>query len=327
MRYFPLVLVLLLLFSSCGEQEAQEVLKGRIATYNHMTKEYSIYIDSKTPVASFKIGDRLSGIDWLSNKDEFLSSEEFPGITEMDFRIDIVRCDLSGLVKERIYKSEKGEIAWPLYSSKNDKHLLLTTHHRADPKVYPFEGLTPMLTLVIMDLEKKTIIHKIDSIGRSPNFKVEESPWLYSGDRFVYSIDGGVQLRLEGQSEMINPVTSEAGVYIFDLNSKSRKLLVPGAHTAIASPTKNLIAYQKDNSIRVLDMFTNEETVIYEYSPNEQILGMHWTPDGEYIYFAYKHPWGIWNQYSTGEKLIQASSGDETPFEKIGHGFHTYSWR
>lgn len=54
---------------------------------------------------------------------------------------------------------------------------------------------------------------------------------------------------------------------------------------------------------------------------------MHWTPDGESIYFAYKYRWGIGDMFTTGEKLINASSGEEKPFMKIGHGFKPYSWR
>lgn len=328
MRTIFLFLNLLFLFQGCNMSEVQDPLKGRIAVYNYQSKQYSIYINSDTPSISFNLVNQFGGIYWLNSSEGFLGYENFLlGLTREEKRCDIVLFDSLGSLSERVYESKNGEFAWPLYTSRNDKYLLFTTHHLADPKKYPFEGLTPMLSLSIMDLEEKKIIHEIDSIGRSPNFKVAESPWLYSGYRFVYSIDGKTQLQLEGEEKEINPVTSSEGVYIFDLASRKKKLLVPGAHTAIASPIKDQLAYQKDNTITVLDLNTNEEKVIYEHSPKEQVLGMHWTPDGEHIYFAYKHRLGIGDRFTSGEKLININTQEEKPFKKIGHGFGIYSWR
>src|SRR5690606_15109750 len=195
-------------------------------------------------------------------------------------------------------------------------------------KIYPFEALTPMLSLVIMDLEQRNVITKIDSIGRDPNLKINESPWLYEGYRFVYSIDGGTKLKLEGEEKPINPVEATEGIYLFDVPTGERKLLVPGGRSAIASPTSNQIAYEKDNSIRVLDLNTNQEKTIYKHGAKEKLRGKHWTPDGKSIYFAYTRQSGITDILNdNGEKLIDASTGKEKPFKKIGHGFHPYSWK
>jgi len=307
--------------------DAQDSLEGKIAVYNYNSQEYSIYINSETPFISFNVNDQFGGIYWLNSNDEFLSSENFSGITRMERRCDIIKLDLSGSIVDRIYEAKKGELAWPLYTSRDDKYLLFTTHNLVDPEVYPFEGLTPMLTLAVIDLEQKEVIIKLDSIGRSPNFKVVESPWLFSGYQFVYSIDGKTKMQLDGDDKRLNPNTSDEGVYIFDLTTEKNILLVPGAHTAITSPTNNQIAYQKDNSIRVLDLATNEEKVIYEYNTKEQLFGMHWTPNGESIYFAYKYRMGIGDSFTSGEKLIKIATGEEKSFKKIGHGFGSYSWR
>lgn len=247
MKHLLLFINFLFLLSSCGTSKSQDPLKGKIAVYNYEIKEYSIYINSETPIMLFDASDQFGGVYWL-NKNEFLSTENFfSGINPMEKRCDIIRLDLSGNLLERVYEASKGELAWPLYTSKDDRYLLFTTHHIVDPKVHPFEGLTPMLSLAIMELGQKEVIYRIDSIGRSPNFKVEESPWLYSGYRFVFSIDDKTQLQLNEEGQRINPTTSSEGVYIFDLTTKEKKLLVPGAHTAIASPTKDQLAYQKDN--------------------------------------------------------------------------------
>jgi Tol biopolymer transport system component len=184
-----------------------------------------------------------------------------------------------------------------------------------------------MLSLEILDLDQKKVIIKIDSIGRSPNFWIEESPWLYEGYRFVYSIDGGTKLKLQDEEKLINPVETKEGVYVFDVLSGERKLLVPNGRNAIASPASNKIAYEKENSIRVLDLNTNEEKVIYKHSSKEKLRGTHWTPDGKHIYFAYTYNWGLSDLFHTGEKLIEISTGKEKPFKTMGLGFNSYTWK
>jgi hypothetical protein len=185
-----------------------------------------------------------------------------------------------------------------------------------------------MVSLAVMDLEQKKVIVKLDSVGRFPNLQIEESPWLHEGYQFVYSIYGGVKFKLEGQEELINPVESPEGIYLFDVLSGERKLLVPGGHSAIVSPTSNQIAYEKDNSLRVLDLKTNKEKIIYKLSSKEGLSGTPWTPDGKSIYFAYTHYSRITDILNdNGEKLIDASTGKEKPFKKIGLGFYPYSWK
>ncbi len=326
----PLIFLNWLFIHSCNMMNSGVTLPGKIVVSNSQGHEYFIYMNSDIP-KSFKLRYdnevKYSGVDWLNTKDAFVGTEGISGLTNMEYRCNIVQFDLLGKITGRIYEAEKGELAWPKYSSRDDKYLIFTTHRQADPKKYPFEGLTPMLSLVVMDIEQRNVIIKIDSIGRSPNLKIEESPWLHEGYRFVYSIDGGTKLKLEGKEELINPVESPEGIYLFDVPTGERKLLVPGGHSAIASPTSNKIAYEKDNSIRVLDLSTNEEKVIYKHGSKEKLRGTHWTPDGKSIYFAYTYNWGLSDLFHTGEKLIDVSTGKEIAFKKIGHGFNPYTWK
>jgi hypothetical protein len=185
-----------------------------------------------------------------------------------------------------------------------------------------------MVSLAVMDLEQKKVVAKMDSVGRFPNLRVEESPWLHEGYQFVYSIDGGTKLKLEGEDKLINPVEEPEGVYIYDVLSGEHKLLIPRGRSAIVSPTSNQIAYEKDNSVMVLDLGTNKTKTIYKYGEKERLRGKHWTPDGKFIYFAYTDYSAITDILNdNGEKLIDASTGKEKPFKKIGHGFESYSWK
>jgi hypothetical protein len=320
-----------LFIHSCNMINSGETLPGKIVVSNSQKDEYFIYVDSDIPKLSFKLRDHnevnYSWVEWLNTKDAFVGTEGIPGLTPMEYRCNIVQFDLSGKIAGRIYEANKGELASPRNSSWDDKYLLFTIEREADPVKYPFEGLTPMVSLAVIDLEQKKVVAKLDSAGRFPNLRIEESPWLYEGYQFVYSIYGGTKFKLEGEESPINPVESSEGIYLFDVRTAERKLLVSGGRSAIASPKSNRIAYEKDNSIRVLDLNTKEEKIIYKYSSKEQLFGKHWTPDGEHIYFAYKYHWGIVDMFNTGEKLIEVSTGKEKPFKKIGHGFEPYTWK
>lgn len=321
------------LFShSCNMINSGDPLPGKIVVKKLQEPEYLIYVDSDSPKSSFKLRDdnevSYSGMVWLNTKDAFVGTEGIPGLTRMEYRCNIVQFDLSGKITGRIYEAEKGELAAPRNSAWDDKYLLFIIQKEADPVKYPFDGLTSMVSLSVMDLEQKKVVVKIDSVGRYPNLQIEESPWLHEGYQFVYSIYGGVKFKLEGQEELINPVESHEGIYLFDVLTGEHKLLVPDGHSAIVSPISEQIAYIKNNSLRVLDLKTNKEKIIYKVSSNERLSGTHWTPDGKSIYFAYTLQSGINDILKVnGEKLIDTSTGKERPFKKIGHGFYTYTWK
>ena len=328
----PMIFLSWFIINSCSMVNSDYPLPGKIVVSNSQEREYFIYVDSDTPKSSFKLKNdneaTYSCWHWLNTKDTFVGTEGIPGLIPMEYRNNLVKFDLSGKVIDRIYEAEKGELASPRGSSWDDKYLVFTVERKEDPIKYPFEGLAPMVSLVVMDLEQKKVIAKLDSVGRFPNLRIEESPWLHKGYQFVYSIGDGTKFKVEGQEELINPVELTEGVYLFDVLSNESKLLVPGGRSAMVSPSSDKIAYKKDNSIRVLDLITNEEQTIYKHSPKEKLRGTHWAPDGKYIYFAYTYYSGIADVLNgNGEKLIDASTGKEKSFKGIGHGFHPYSWK
>lgn len=317
---------------SCNMKNSGAPLPGKIVVSRSHAHEYFIYVDSDIPKSSFKLtndnGVQYSWVQWLNTKNSFIGTEGISGLTDMEYRCNIVQFDLSGKITDRIYEAEKGELASPRNSSWDDKYLLFAIEREVDPIKYPFEGLAPMVSLVVMDLEQKKVVVKLDSVGRFPNLRIEESPWLHEGYQFVYSIYAGTKFKLEGQEEPINPIETTEGIYLFDVLSGERRLLVPNGHSAIASPISNQIAYEKDNSLRVLDLKTKREKIIYTHSPKEKLRSTHWTPDGKSIYIAYTDFSGIadiFNSYE--EKLIEVSTGKETLFKKIGHGFESYTWK
>lgn len=321
-----------ILISSCSFMNSEKSLPGKILVSKTQENACFFYEDSDTAKWSFKEKNdeeaEYSVMAWWKTKDAFFGTEGIPGSIPMEYRCNIVMFDLSGKIIDRIYEAEKGELAWPRYSSWDDKYLIFTTERKLDPELYPLDGLAPMLSLVIMDLEQKKIIIKIDSIGRFPNFQIEESPWLHEGYQFVYSTDGATKLQLKGEEKLLNPVETAEGVYLFDIVTGKRKLLIPGASAAIASPTSNQIAYEKEHSIIVRDLNTNKEKTIYKYRRNEVITSKHWTPDGKSIYFSFISRSAISDMYNEiEEKLMEVSSGKELPFKSIGMADESYTWK
>lgn len=324
------LLFTLLQVSSCSITDSGEPLPGKIAICDVAKHECFIFNNSNVSVSSFQLQNEheieLSGVTWLKSEDSFWGIEIVHGITPMEDKCNIVKLGIDGKVVERIYDAQKGEFAWPGFSSNDDRYLLFTTHRKHDPEKYPFEGLAPLVSLNVMDIEQHKVIVTIDSIGRIPNLKIEESPWLYQGSSFVYSIDSETKLRLSGADGELNPAGHKQGIYLFSLSSRDCKLLVKDGHTAIASPTSNAIAFQKDNSLRVLDLETNQERSIYEFGPKQRLYGVHWTPDGKSIYFAFREDVTSKSPL-TGEKLIDVASGVEVPLSKMGLGFKSFTWK
>jgi len=304
------------------------ILPGKIAVESSSDKMYFIYDSSFSSKSKFNViydkKIRYSGFSWMNTSNEFIGIESFHTDTSGTYKGNVVRFDLGGNIVERIYESAENEIAGGTYLSVNDKNLIFMTLKSNKRTENPLEGLTPMLSLVIMDFEKKQVIKKIDSIGRAPNFEMHESPWLFDESRFIYSISGENKIIVEGVN--INPVEEQAGIYIYDIVTDQKKLLVPNARFGVCSPVDLRIAYLKDQMIEVLNLKDNSTKMVYKTGSKEKISNIHWTPDGKYIYLVYFKNYSS-NYFDSGEKLIEVSTGKEIPFKKIGHGFHSYTWK
>lgn len=332
-KIIDLILVIIIACSvifCCTTTNEQKLLPGKMVVRKQGfdSTEIIVSADGKN-ISTFKFNAKgeiqYGGCTWLNTEDTFIGDECIPGKDHMEYRCSIVKFDLHGKVIDRIYEAEKGELAWPAYSSKEDQYFLFTTHRILDYRQYPFEGLTPMLSLHIMDMKTKKIIKTIDSIGRSPNFRLNESPWLIDGRQFVYSISEVAKLMMEG--EPVNPETRKLGIYLYNLKTGEEKMIVPDAFNVIASPVANQIAYEKKESICVLDLENNSEKIIYKKGAHENIRDIHWTPDGQSIYLAYVNQYDIELFNNSGEELIDIKSGEEVPFKGVNQGFQNYSWK
>lgn len=302
-------------------------LKGKIAVENDSSYVRLIHMGSgQTNSFKLRYDDiKYNQLIWLNAEDNFLGTETVQGPTRGDYRSNLVKFDPFGKLLDTIYQAKPGEIIWSKYPSWDDKYLLFTTRQLTDPKLHPFEALTPMLTLHIMNLAEKEVIETIDSIGRSPNYQIHESPWLHEGKRFVYSISTVANLSHEG--EIVNPTIQASGIYIYDFDGRVSNLLIAGGSYAVVSPTRDQMAYVANDSIGILDLETKENRIIHTLGMNRKVLSVHFTPDGENIYLAYFTFASIGNSYKSEEKLISVSTGKERVFKKLMHGFGQYTWK
>lgn len=308
--------------------ERQISLPGRIAGLK-LDRTFVIY-DSGKIKTQFKLRDdeiSYSGLKWMYHNDSFVGIEYLQTKSGLTNRGNVVRFDIEGKIIDRIYESEEGELAGDAYPSWDDKKLLITSEKIGDRKDNPLEGLSRKQSVVIFDLERRKVIQEIENIGLSPNLQIEESPWLLDGNSFVYSLTSGRSIVNDG--EIINPLEDGyAGIYIYDLVSGEKKLLVLGGRFVIASPTSNQIAYIIGKSIKVMDLNSRSEKTVYEIGSEEKVSNIHWTPDGKCIYFPYfDYYMGLSDLFTSGEKLIDVNSGEEVQFKKLKHGFHPYTWR
>src|SRR5688572_2611821 len=139
---------------SCKMNNYGDSLPGKILVSK--SQEHVSFLYEGSTVAQCSIKERAdnekdySVLAWLNTEDSFFGTEGISGTTRMDYKCNIVQFDISGEIKNRIYEAEKGELAWPKYSSWDDKYLIFTTHRIMNPELYPFEALAPMASLVIM---------------------------------------------------------------------------------------------------------------------------------------------------------------------------------
>ena len=202
--------------------------------------------------------------------------------------------------------------------------MLFTTQKVEDLKINPFEGLMRMNSIEVMDLQKRKIIATIENVGRSPSFNINESPWLCDERQFLYSITN--DNKIVSQNKNLTPVNLDStGIYVYDLSTNQKKLLVTGGSYAVCSPVNPEIAFKRDQSVWIMNMHSHIKKLIYKGKSEEKVTDIHWTPDGNYIYIASYN--SSLDPTSSTEKLINVVTQEEISFRKIGQGFNIYTWK
>jgi hypothetical protein len=327
--YFLIVACISLV--SCSDSKKKINLPGKIVV---STKSDTCYVfdnnfDSAIAVFSTRANktEYGSGLIWSNQGDNFWGVELFEAPPKGIYKGKIVRFDLSGKIIDTIYSPLDNEIPGFAYPSRNEKMLLFTSRKLADINKNPLGALTEPDDLFVMDLTQKKITGKIEKIGAVPNFSLEESPWLYDGQHFIFSIATETEVSVTGSATRSVKETP-AGIYIYDVKSNQKRMLIPGGSFGICSPVGTQIAYIKNKSIWMMDIQNNTEKLVYKADSKQRIVNIHWTPDGKNIYVAFfTYYLGFQDLFTTGEKLINVRSGEEIVFNAIGHGFKSYSWK
>lgn len=256
---------------------------------------------------------------WLHKKDSFIGIELLMYPAHKILQGNIVSFDLSGNIIDRIYDST-GEIAGIASLSANDSLLLFTSITRGNPGKDPFAGFNAEVSIVIMDFKKKEIMRRIE--GFTMALESLRSPWIYGENRFLFAISEDRKIIVEG--ERVNKKSKyDPGIYIYDLSTGQKKLLIADGHSVRCSPVDLRFSYIKGQSVYIMNLKDNSEKILYTWEKGN-IPHINWSPDGKFIYMLCYDK----NRHGSQEKLIDADTGSEIPFKKIGHGFQTYySWK
>ncbi len=316
----------ILICTACNGINAPLNLPGKIICHRIYSKYHCIYVNGiiqKDRIIEKDDGEIINtGYSWLNSKNVLLGGAlYYSGTSRPDSRCDILEFDSVGMPLRVIYHAEDGEIAWPEFTSWNDGLLLMTTHHLKDPKKQPFEGLMPMLTLKVLDMNTGAILHTIDSIGRPPSYQMHESPWLHDGQRFFWSIANAPRLIAQGKDVFPHRPTG-AGVYMYDMRLGRSSLFLPGARLPVVSAVGNFLAYIKDNELRVLDIDNDVDRLLFVFENSENVATIHWSPDGRFIFAG-----SVEGDGDPDEILIDVHSGKDMPVEGIGMTSGSYSWK
>lgn len=321
--------------NSCGEAQIQShnsnkktmqteiVLPGKIAVYRDTC---FIYNNSERSSIKFKINrfskNFIGGYAWMNTKDDFIATEYFKG-QNRDIKGDLVTTNIKGEKLELIFSAKNGEVAGNCFFNGNDSMLLFTITKQGDFSKNHLEGLMRKQSLVIMDFAKRQIVKVIGDIGISPSFALNESPWLVNSSGIIYTInyDNGVANINE------NNDAKEEGIYLYDLKADITKLLIPRGSKGVCSPTEMKVAYSIGSSIYIFDLINKSMSLVRQGSEKQKIKDLHWTPDGNYIYFVYYDFLLGDIDFETHEKLIDAKTFKEISFKGIKHGYHSYSWK
>ena len=317
---------LLVTVISCAIRENGISLPGKIICRRIYEKRYCIFQDSNVATRCFDPYHDGSveyiARRWWNTKGGLLGEAlHFLGTSRPDQRSDIVDFDSTGKPLKVLYAASEGEYAWVEFPSWDDTYLLFTTHHRGDPKKQPFEALMPMVTLRILDLRTGEVIQTLDSIGRPPSYKMCESPWLHDGHRFVYSISQGPRL-IDQRGDVFARDSSSDGVYMYDMRLGRSVLLLPRAERPAVSAVGNQLAYVKEHVLHVRDVDSGADRSVFTFSDKQDVLRIHWTPDGRYIFVGSAE-----NGEEPEERLIDVATGKDLSVNGVGMSRGSYSWK
>jgi WD40 repeat protein len=296
-------------------------LPGKIAVSINDT--CFIYDNADTVNKKFKIRNdsqiEYTYYGWLNEADSFIGIEYFKNPREHITQGNIVSFDLSGNIFDRIYESKYNEIAGAPSLSTYDSLLLFTIIKKGDVKQDPFAGFNADKIIIIMDFKKREIIRRIE--GFTVDLEESHSPWIFGETHFLFTIPKDRKILL-GNNRVNKPPVYKPGVYLYDLSTDQKTLVIPDATNAISCPVDKRFCYIKDQSVYVRDLKDNSEKILYTWNQGN-IPHLNWSPDGKFIYMlCYDH-----NLHGSQEKLIESSTGKEIPFKKIHHGFYLYAWK
>jgi hypothetical protein len=272
---------------SCHTQNKISISQlGRTAEFNRDANTVIVNFNSKLKQVKLEVDkNKTYGVLVLANtRDDFLVVEYSQTPIGRTVEGDIVRFDANGKLIDKIFDAKTGELTGDLCLSKNDSKLLFTLQIDNFNPSDPLSQLNRPVSILILDLQQRKIIKKLDSIGLSLNVWINTTVWLKDESQFIYDFrtDRNVQVANEPVFDTINDTP---GIHLYNLTSDKDSLLIPGGLCGVVSPIEDKIAYLKDEKIFTHDMNANSDELLYTLAPDEKVATIDWTPNGQFIRF------------------------------------------
>ena len=321
-------------FASCymhdkDEKEVQEMaVPGKLLIEYYLSDSCYLVENGDSARLLFKLPNndtvQYMGLKWMHKMDGFICTEYFQKKDSGAYQGNFVRLDSAGKLVERLYIAPRGWEAHEGYLSRNDGRLLFSTNKCGIRLNEPEDSILDLKTIVVMDFETKEIIRKVNPVSHSSVFSLYESPWLVDEKQFIYEIPVTPQGVVPSSTSNGKNIP---GLHLYDITTGKDSLIVADAEEGICSPVDYRVAYKKNDVVYVLDLKSGVTKKLWEKRKRE-VGGLHWTPDGKYIY--------VWHDIRTNYSkffsdfktiLIDAETGKTIPFDIPSGHFSDYTWK
>ena len=319
-------LLVILIIASCTMSGQEISVSGKIAIENSNGVSANLYFPSTNERIALRYDKNVKygGLHWANTTDNFIGIEQLSNIKGRITRGNVVLFNLQGEITDTVYEAKENELSGDAYLSVHDNKLLFKlTVDDFDP-TNALGQLNRPASIVVMDFKKKEIIRKIDGVASLSSIELNESPWFSDEVRFVYDIRGNRKMTIGGED--VIKFSEIPGIYLYDLSADSHTLLAQGGYYGVVSPVADQVAYIRDRRIWIYDLKKNTQRAIYAAGKGEEIMHIHWTPDGEYIYLSNYTEFAL-GFFDSNKKLIGSDDGREVPFDKVGPGLGSYTWK
>jgi hypothetical protein len=329
MKKYIYLIFFFVVMNACSQNNSQEyALTGKILIREIPSGQGKNYIYENNVRNKLELPNssekEYSELRWLNKEDSFIGVENIQ-LHYKTTHSNLVLLDTFGNVIKDVITTQKGQYIGAPYVSPNDSLLLFITEVESENQSR-LDLFKRPVTINVINFKTQALVKQIPNVCDNIKFDIQESPWSYDENSFVYSVVNDREIIEKGKPIPIK-LQSKDGVYIYDLKKGSHKKISEKGRCAVWSPKGEIIAFISDNKVWLHGVETGKNELLYEAEKNEQLKVIHWTPDGEYLFVVCPKYYGNNFNMKHNEKLIEIKGKREVDFVKPNIGLNNFSWK